>query len=104
MFLIQYLLLTRVKEEPKPEEEPEQENKEEEDTGNQEDDPDKEEGDIEDLEDDDEDEMDSPPSDNGDDEAGMWEETFKTHHDSKPYGAQFLFKDSDITVCIICRA
>lgn len=103
MFLIQYLLLTRVKEEPKPEEEPEQENKEEEDTGNQEDDPDKEEGDIEDLEDDDEDEMDSPPTDNGDDEAGMWEETFKTHHDSKPYGAQFLFKTL-ILLCIICRA
>ena len=42
---------------------------------------------IEDLEDDeDEDELDPPPTDDGDDEAGMWEETFKTHRDSKPYG------------------
>ncbi|XP_065920024.1 neutral alpha-glucosidase AB-like [Dysidea avara] len=77
----------KVKEEQKPEEEEaDQEGKEEEDTGNQEEDPNKEEGDIEDFEDDEEDEMDSPPTDDGDDEAGMWEETFKTHHDSKPYG------------------
>ena len=43
---------------------------------------------MEDLddEDDEEDELDAPPADGGDEEAGMWEETFKTHHDSKPYG------------------
>ena len=28
---------------------------------------------------------------NEDDEPGMWEETFKTHHDSKPYGEPISF-------------
>ncbi len=26
------------------------------------------------------------PTQSSNDEPGMWEETFKTHHDSKPYG------------------
>ena len=42
--------------------------------------------DLDDDEDDDEDELDPPPTDDSGDEAGIWEETFKTHHDSKPYG------------------
>ena len=28
-------------------------------------------------------------------EEGMWEETFKTHHDSKPHGMYFLLYQSD---------
>lgn len=30
--------------------------------------------------------MDEEEDDGDSDEPGMWEETFKTHHDSKPYG------------------
>ena len=31
-------------------------------------------------------EEDVPPVEGADDEPGMWEETFKSHADSKPYG------------------
>lgn len=77
-----------VQEESKPEEDEIKATEGEDGAAEAEEDYKKDADDIEDLddEDDDEDELDPPPTDGGDKEAGMWEETFKTHHDSKPYG------------------
>lgn len=45
---------------------------------------------TEDEEEPEEEEEDIPPGDGDsqDDESGLWEETFKSHHDSKPYGKE----------------
>ena len=58
---------------------------EDEDEDNEGDDPDKE-GDNEEQVVEEEKAEDVPPVEGGDDEPGMWEETFKSHSDSKPYG------------------
>ncbi len=62
-------------EEVNPEEEKKNEEEEEEEMKDED----------EDDEDDDDDDDEAEGVDNGE-EPGMWEETFKTHHDSKPYG------------------
>ena len=76
---------------PPPETKEDKEEDEDGDDDRNDDDEDDDDEDEEEEEDDEEEEIQIKPTaveyDGDEDEPGMWEEKFKTHHDSKPYGS-----------------